>query len=161
MIRETKVKEDSYIDFNNMLYDHISSVGVKMNKIASILEDRAFEHDASKWKEPEYSLFRQSFSKLSEIEYGTEEYRENLRQIKPAITHHYANNSHHPEHYDNGIDGMDLVDLTEMLCDWLAAIKRGKNGDIMKSMDYNAERFNMSPQLTNILKNTIERYFNE
>ena len=34
-------------------------------------------------------------------------------------------NRHHPEYYEDGIAGMTLVDLEEMLSDWEAASHRG------------------------------------
>lgn len=52
------------------------------------------------------------------------------------------------------MDGMNLIDLLEMLCDWKAAGERQPNSSILKSIDINAERFNMSPQLKQILQNT-------
>jgi hypothetical protein len=55
-----------------------------------------------------------------------------------------------------GIDGMDLVDILEMLCDWKAATLRHKSGDIMESLKINKERFKISDQLYKILVNTIE-----
>jgi hypothetical protein len=44
--------------------------------------------------------------------------------MKPAIQHHYKANSHHPEFYDNGVEGMSLFDVLEMLLDWKAATER-------------------------------------
>lgn len=57
------------------------------------------------------------------------------------------------------VDEMDLVQLCEMICDWLAATKRNKNGNIHKSIEFNTGRFDMTPQLASILKNTVDRYF--
>jgi hypothetical protein len=37
--------------------------------------------------------------------------------MAPALKHHYENNRHHPEHFKNNIDDMNLIDLIEMLCD--------------------------------------------
>ena len=45
-------------------------------------------------------------------------------RTKDGIEHHYAVNSHHPEHYEAGIAGMSLFDLIEMLVDWKAASER-------------------------------------
>ncbi len=78
--------------------------------------------------------------------------------MAPALENHYANNSHHPQHYTNGIDGMDLFDLLEMVLDWKASTLRSKDGDIFKSLDIQKERFNISNQLYNILNNTIVRF---
>ena len=90
--------------------------------------------------------------------YGSDEYRQCLRDIKPAIEHHNAHNSHHPEYYPNGIDGMDLLDLLELVCDWKAASERHDDGDVLKSIEINEKRFKMSPQLAGILRNTIKRH---
>lgn len=40
------------------------------------------------------------------------------------------------------------------MCDWKAASMRHEDGDIRKSIEKNTKRFNLSPQLVNILKNT-------
>lgn len=50
---------------------------------------------------------------------------------------------------------MDLFDVIEMFVDWWAASERHEDGDIMKSIDINKERFQMSEQLCNIFKNTV------
>ncbi len=68
-----------------------------------------------------------------------------------GLEHHYGNNSHHPEFYENGIKGMNLIDLVEMLCDWKAATLRHINGDLLKSIEQNQKRFNYSDELKQIL----------
>lgn len=59
----------------------------------------------------------------------------------------------------NGVNGMDLMDIVEMLTDWTAAVKRNKNGNVHKSIQVNRERFGLSDQLVSILENTVNRYF--
>jgi len=54
------------------------------------------------------------------------------------------------------VNNMNLFDLLEMIVDWLAATKRHADGDINKSIEINTERFGLSPQLVNILKNTVD-----
>jgi hypothetical protein len=51
---------------------------------------------------------------------------------------------------------MTLIDLIEMFCDWKAAVLRTKNGDIEKSIQINANRFDLSNQLTEIFTNTLK-----
>lgn len=46
-----------------------------------------------------------------------------------------------------------------MLCDWKAATKRNKNGNIRKSIEINAQKYNISPQLEQILENTVKEIF--
>ncbi len=77
----------------------------------------------------------------------------------PALKHHYENNEHHPEFHKDGINGMTLIDLIEMLCDWKASSERHENGDIFKSLKINTERFQISPQLLSILENTAKELF--
>ena len=89
--------------------------------------------------------------KLKTLEYGSEEYKQSLIELKVAPEHHYSKNPHHPEYYKNGIDGMNLIDICEMLCDWIAAVERDKNGNIKRSMEENKKRFNISDQLENTI----------
>lgn len=137
---------------------HIERVQTLIQSAISNLAQRATVHDLSKLVEPEKSAFdRLKALSLSGMAYGSEEYRSCLRKEKPAIEHHYAHNSHHPEFYPNGIDGMSLFDVLEMLLDWKAATERMKDGgDIRKSLEINRDRFKLSPQLESILANTIK-----
>ena len=77
--------------------------------------------------------------------------------MNKALQHHYENNTHHPEYYENGVSGMDIFDVIEMLCDWVAACKRHDDGDVMRSLEINKNRFNLDNQLHQIFKNTFER----
>jgi len=57
-------------------------------------------------------------SKFDQLEF------ENLwvdsRLFTISLLHHHTNNSHHPEHYRNGIHGMSELDLAEMVADCAA-----------------------------------------
>ena len=119
------------------------------------IDSRGDIHDKSKLEEPEFEVFCEYTAKLATSTYGSEEYKTFLKEMKPALDHHYQNNRHHPEHFENGIDGMNIIDLIEMLCDWKAATMRHNDGDIRKSIELNTERFNLSPQLKNILLNSV------
>lgn len=138
---------------------HVNEVRQNIWNMIRNLDQRAAVHDASKFEEPERSLFASHTTKLGKTEYGTEEYRRLLDEVGVAIQHHYSKNTHHPEHWPNGIADMDLLDLVEMLCDWIAATRRNKNGNIHRSIEHNRERFDMSPQLAQIFTNTVNRYF--
>lgn len=133
---------------------HIEKVRKYIRFFTDKLTTRGESHDKSKTEPGEIELFAEHTDKLSEIEYGSEEYQAELEALKPALDHHYAVNPHHPEHWEHGIDDMSLWDVVEMFCDWKASCSRQKNGNIMKSIKINAERFNISPQLTQILINT-------
>lgn len=134
---------------------HINHVRDKMHKVLSLLLQRIQMHDASKLESPEMEYFAKYTELLAGLTYGSDEYKKIMAEMKPAIEHHYAKNSHHPEHYKNGINDMTLIDLIEMLADWQAATLRHNDGNIRKSLEINAKRFDMSPQLVKIFENTI------
>jgi hypothetical protein len=151
-------------------FDHIGKVRLYMSRAIGMLLDRANIHDSSKLVEPELATFDEFTPKLAESEYGSNEYKANTAAMGEALEHHYAHNSHHPEHYENGIAGMSLIDLIEMLCDWYAASQRTKrpampaasgradapqyDDDFLRSIALNQERFGYTDELRLILTNT-------
>ena len=136
--------------------DHINKVQVRIAELQANLDTRAALHDRSKLSEPEKSGYDRLTTRLADVVYGTEEYRTALAEAKPTIDHHYAANSHHPEHYPNGIAGMSLLDVVEMLCDWKAASERTKQGSIAQSLAHNQKRWQIDDQLFSILLNTVQ-----
>ena len=134
---------------------HIVLVSNYLQDFASDLVKRGADHDSSKLESPEKELFDEMTPILENLEYNSPEYKESLEKLKPALDHHYANNSHHPQFYVTGVDGMNLLDIVEMFYDWKAATVRAKNGDIRKSIIANKERFKMSDQLVQIFMNTV------
>jgi hypothetical protein len=173
--------------------EHINKVQVRIAEFQAALDERASLHDRSKLQEPEKSGFDILTAKLAELRYGSDEYRAALAENKPTIDHHYAHNSHHPEHWpqnetdemralkrqiaryediaprsekmkrarkelailESGLNGMSLLDVVEMFCDWKAASERTKQGSIAASIAHNKERFGISDQLASILENTV------
>lgn len=138
---------------------HVAEVAKNISIFVSELVKRAGSHDQSKFGSEEKPAFDSLTPRLKQLTYGSEEYKTSLREQKPAIDHHYQNNQHHPEHHKNGVNDMNLVDLLEMLADWFAATKRHENGDILKSLEINTERFEIGAQLHWILENTIREFF--
>lgn len=133
---------------------HIRRVGEFLVKIANDLSLRAVNHDASKWSEEEFPYIEILVPKMAGVVYGSPEYKAALKEVKPATEHHNKVNSHHPEFYKDGINGMSLLDLMELLCDWKAAGERNVNGNIAQSLEHNKSRFGIEPQLLRILENT-------
>lgn len=183
---------DSTADTN----EHIGKVQQRIREVQSRLDHRAAYHDASKLEEPEKTAYDNlmRFKSSHDIVYGSPEYTEGLKILGPALDHHYANNSHHPQHWpqeetdemrrlklhiaryediaprsdklkqarkelailETGVNGMSILDILEMLCDWKAAGERYKVGNIAESLAHNRERFGLSDQLYAILENTVK-----
>jgi len=148
--------EQTMYDSRPDTYQHIQTVQALLFKCVKDLLWRAEAHDLTKLHDPEKAVFDEFTPKLKDSTYGSEEYKSFLQGMKPALDHHYAHNSHHPEHYPNGIKGMSLLDIVEMLCDWKAATMRHADGDLMKSIEINQQRFGYSDELKQILLNTVK-----
>lgn len=165
--------------------EHIAQVRACMSKAIKNLQERAERHDASKLVEPEKSVFDEMTPKLRASTYGSDEYKGFLSHMTVALDHHYAVNDHHPEHhryYECGacftrypepgtcpkcgyqiwrqepknLEGMTLLSILEMLCDWKAATLRHADGDLRRSIKINAGRFGYDSAMEAILIRTAE-----
>lgn len=147
-----------------MIYDsevdtrlHIDGVRFLLSKCAINLLERGVKHDASKLEPPEKAAFDLAGDRHLAVTYGSEEYLASLAELETALDHHYANNSHHPQHYPNGINGMSLFDLLEMLIDWKATAERHAGStDVVRFLEIGRARFGLSDQLLEILTNTAK-----
>ena len=87
--------------------------------------------------------------------------------MAPTLEHHYATTRITPSTSSNGVEGMNLLDVMEMLCDWKAASQRMRpsapstrgdvpdyNSDFERSILLNQERFGYGDELAAILGNT-------
>lgn len=134
---------------------HIDTVRYYLHSVVYELERRTSKHDASKLEEPEKSVYDEFTPLLKDLTYGSDEYHEIVQKMGDGVKHHYKANRHHPEHFDGGVDDMNLIDILEMVCDWKAASKRHTDGDIWSSLEINKNRFGISDQMFKVIKNTI------
>lgn len=135
---------------------HIAEVKGRLQLVAAEFLRRGECHDASKLESPEWEMFAGATAKLRGLEFGSPEYEESLKGLGPALSHHYKNNSHHPQFYESGIRGMNLFDVLEMLMDWEAAALRHATGDVRKSIEINQTRFDYSDDFKRLLHNTMD-----
>ena len=136
---------------------HIRRVQDLLADVCIRLHGRAIRHDQSKVEDGiEKAAYDELGENLRTLTYGSPEYMAQFQHpvMKKAIAHHFANNSHHAEHYENGIAGMSLLDVTEMFMDWKAASERHDDGDIIESIEINIKRYGIDDQLASILRNT-------
>lgn len=137
---------------------HIENVRKFIRIFIGMLSSRGVEHDKQKLESPEVEIFTEYTPKLAGSTYGSEEYTKSLEEMQVALKHHYANCRHHPEHFEKGINDMNLVDIVEMFCDWKAASMRHNDGNLLKSIELNAERFRYDEQLKQIFINTAKMF---
>lgn len=151
---ETKIPTMTIAECQVETQKHIENVRKYIRFMIDKIDTRGVKHDASKLETPEVEIFAENTLQLSTMSYGSPAYNESLERLKPALEHHYASNRHHPEHFVNGVNDMTLIDIMEMFCDWKASTLRHNDGNLLKSIEINAERFNMDGQLKEILMNT-------
>lgn len=136
-------------------YEHIWQVRSLMLQVVYGLLERAHAHDRSKLEEPERSVLDEHTpDNLHDLTFGTPEY-EGFREAQAeGLRHHWQVNRHHPEHHPDGIRGMSLLDLVEMLADWKAATLRHDDGDLDRSIGLLRERYGYGAELEGLLRNT-------
>lgn len=145
-------------DSTRITQKHIDRVAHLLNLAATELSRRGQVHDQSKFDPVEkgpLDEMQRLIDEEGQAPYGSEEYKRRTALLGPMLEHHYANNPHHPEHYPNGIAGMDLFDLMEMFFDWKAASERGEESAM--GLSHSIQRFSIEPQLASILQNTADR----
>lgn len=97
---------------------HIARVRKHLNVFIMLLSNRAINHDATKLGPNELPLW-EKMDQEPRYPYGSPEYKNKIKRNHKVFDYHYSHNRHHPEYFQNGVLDMTLVDLTEMLCDWL------------------------------------------
>ena len=70
--------------------EHIDTVRKLLFKVQAALGLRAMAHDASKLEDPEKSVFDEFTPKLKGTTYGSDEYKEFLKEMQVGLQHHYG-----------------------------------------------------------------------
>lgn len=143
------------VNYTGEVMEHKMRVHIKMSVLARELVTRGNTHDNSKLKTPEVDIYSAHIEELSSAKYGTPEYDAVLDKIKPALDHHHKENDHHPQHFENGIVDMNLVQMLEMLCDITIAAEM-KGQDILESLPEWMKRNDVPENYYTILRNTIK-----
>lgn len=137
---------------------HISRVRELLGEFAIEMIKRGDRHDKSKFEQIELEPLQRMQDLIDAegpAEFGTQEYKRRTDLLGDMIEHHRANNSHHPEFYENGVNGMDLFDLVEMFFDWKAASERGES--CVMNLSRACQKYEINPQLEEIMTNTANR----
>ena len=88
------------MDSSTETIKHIHQVMQYLAMVIIELDVRMFHHDQSKLREPEKSYFDKYTPLLSKVTYGSAQYHQMLREMKPCIDHHQKTNRHHPEYFE-------------------------------------------------------------
>jgi len=139
-------------------HKHIARVRQLLGGFAIEMIRRGDVHDASKFLPVEAEPLERMQAVVDAdgpAPFGSDEYKRRTAMLSPMIEHHRAHNSHHPEHYENGVAGMDLFDLVEMFFDWKAASERGEESAM--NLSFATSKYECGPVVTSIFENTADR----
>jgi hypothetical protein len=151
------------MDFRQIAYNktvaHVTRIRHLIALCIDKLNNKSAHHDDSKFTELELSYLAKIEEKVykeGNAPFASPEYNERKKLLQPMLEHHYRNNSHHPEHFENGVNGMDLFDVVEMFCDWKAASERGEESSM--NLQHACEKYKIDSQLKEILYNTAKNF---
>jgi len=150
-------KEEKLAFYKNNVKDHKRKVAKYIKKLMRKLATSAMEHDDSKLSQAESPYYIDPVWDLNhepKPKYGSDEHKALTDKMGNGWKHHLKVNRHHPEHHENGLRGMNLVDLIEMVCDWCAAAERGNN-DPALALDQVKNKKGISPDLEAVIRNTL------
>ena len=153
-------KDKNIMDTVKSIKEHIKRVQEKIGILIKDLQERLKNHDRSKLEKELYLWEKLDLEER--YPYGSKEYFEKMKRNKEVFQMHYANNRHHPEHFKNGIEDMNLIDIIEMLCDWLSYKEGNLSYHEAQEIIYNqAKRFGFGDEIINLMINTAWEYFSE
>lgn len=146
------------INTEEYIKGHITRVRKHIATFVRLLIKRSLNHDNSKLQDPELTLWKE-MDKEPRYPYGSEEYKEKMKRWEKVFKHHYSYNRHHPEFYENGVNDMTLVDIVEMMCDWLGYKQAISITEALNVCDEQMKRYNISNELRQVIFNTLLRYY--
>lgn len=132
--------------------EHKDGVRTAINCIIVALLERGNVHDADKLSPEMLPCVERQLSE-PHADYGSAEHAALVEKYADFRARHFAVNRHHPEHFSDGMCGMNIVDLVEMLCDWKAASDRCGN-TLERSVEINIDKYEIGEPLASILRNS-------
>lgn len=150
--------DEQFINTTKSIRNHKRNVRKRMLFIADEIIKRADMHDDSKLDYPELGWLV-AMDKEGRAPYGSEAYFEKMKRWDCFFKHHYRENTHHPDHYDDKTYGMNIIDIVEMMCDVISYFDELESTKAFEIIDEQAERFGLSEELASILKATLTTYF--
>lgn len=142
------------MSFMSDTYEHKMRVQIIMNQLSREFMKRGRTHDNSKLKSPEKEAYEEMHEKLKNAKIGTPQY-DDIMQGNVAVGLHYKNNDHHPQHFEHGIFDMNLVQIMDMLTDWVAA-SDAKRTNVVELLPTLMEQNGIPENYYMVFKNTLE-----
>ena len=148
-------------NYNQTVSVHQLHVSNNMKRIANELRRRGIRHDNSKFSGIEATIgnmYHDEYNKINVLCPHKSDVENYAEKTKAASIEHYRLNDHHVEHFENGLSGMSLIQLTELVCDSVAHLKeRGyAPTECVCEVEYLFKGYGASDDVISIVKNTVQ-----
>lgn len=145
---------------------HKTHVSLLMEIMSRDIRRKGRLHDVSKLSGIEASMgemFQEDYNKINVAIPLMPDIEKYNNEMAPAFVEHFKNNDHHVEHFKNGLSDMNILQLTELLCDSLAhMIEKGyAKYECLEKIEFQLKSCNASDDLISIAKNTIDYLYEE
>ena len=142
------------VRFTDVMRIRRALVQDKLSTVARELISRGRTHDNSALGSPEIEVYHRFFLEYQKYKIGDPRKDEVFTQMAEAIGHHFQYNDHHPEHFENGINDMDLIRLMQFTADIMSWSEQ-EQIDIFEILPMIRDKCGMTDQVYNLICNTI------
>lgn len=150
-----KIKNKKDAQYYQEVIEHKKKVMDIMYDIANMIMKRGYIHDDSKLQD-EFDSWVEYYIPENERDIESEEYKKSFEALKEVREQHYMKNRHHMEFYNGDIKKINVVDLIEIIVDWIASASSQDKGNLRVTIEKARERFKFSKDIESIILNTLE-----
>jgi hypothetical protein len=151
MIKEKDIKQ-FFIKTNK----HIGNIKKILDYIKEQINDRGNNHDKSKFNKNEIDGWILG-SNLEQLDKNSDEYNQAKKLYDNAYKIHHKQNRHHPEYFKHGFSDMNVVDVVEIIADWMMdAVEENKSFE--QIVNEKQKEFNFDNAIRNLLINSAKEF---
>lgn len=145
---------------------HQLHVNTLMKRVSNELRKRGSRHDNSKFSGLEASLgdmYHNEYAKINVLTPSKADVDDYVNKTQAATIEHYKLNDHHVEHFEHGLNDMDLIQIIELVCDSLAHLKeRGHtDSECVREIERQFINYGASNDIIDVVKNTVKHLCEE
>jgi len=151
-----KLKTKKDIEFYESVVQHKKAISDIMYKLADMIRKRADAHDDSKLDSTEFNKWSLNYLPESKRNLDNKEFKKTFEKLGEVREIHYSKNRHHLEFFNGDIKKINIIDLLEIICDWIASTANQDKGNLRLTIERAKERFKFSKEIEHIILNTLE-----
>ena len=137
--------------------EHKHIVSNLLSRCAEQLLERGMNHDAGKISKIERDNCVVPVWEIHQgvVKFGSDRHKELIRQLGVGWEHHKQHNDHHVT-IERPICSMDLFQILEMVCDWIAVASVAGNDPVMALDQMIEDGHPIQEQIELVIRNTLK-----